>query len=348
MEKFYSIHNVVKFKIYYKRLEKWKYTNIFNSFKNFETDFFTDGDFEVTLGKFSPENCECQIIDNRYFIRDDYFYCLKDEYKIAQWEFEIKGFESNNLQIRISSNLFGYMWISGFIIDFFVHYLMNERGYPIIHSSCVADLNGGILFSTRGGGGKTTLSLTLLDKGYKFLGDNFVILNKGNILSYFSQLNLFSYNLIPIIKQKMGISGQISLKLKEIMYALSGNYIKIFTKINPKTIFPDNICDTIKLNKCFIILPKKGIDSDKIAIIPISAIDFCKMTQINQQMDTLLFLPYLLEFKYVVNDSKMGSHWERYYSNLLKNISPEIQFFIIEVPMKYDDRTMKQLLEVIT
>jgi hypothetical protein len=187
-----------------------------------------------------------------------------------------------------------------------------------------------------------------MEKGYKFLGDNFVILNNGHILSYFSQLNLFSYNLVPIIRQQMGISEKISLKLKEIIYALSRNYVKIFTKINPKTIFPDNICDITTIKKGYILLPKMGIDSDKITINPISTIDFCKMTQINQQMDTLLFLPYLLEFNYVVNDSKMGSHWERYYSNLLKNIPPEIQFFIIEVPMKYDERIMKKLLEVIT
>lgn len=342
LEKYYNIHDIVKFKIVSKSFFKWKFDNIFGAFENFETTKIEHVDFIVYLGKFEPSNQDCYILEGNYYVKDDYFYCKKDSYKFTKWEFEISGFENGNTIARISSNFLGYMWMSGFIIEFLIHFKMNEKNYPIVHASCVSDDVRGYLFSGRGGCGKTTIALNFLERGYKMLGDNFVILHDGKILSYFSPLNIFTYNLAPIIHKNLNIKMKLISNFKELLYKLTFNYIKIFTKINPKEIFHDLIVDSVKLNAIFILVPREKLEVEKI-----DKNELLDHLLMNQELDTLLFLQYISEYSYIFPKSKLSSHWSRYKKNLERNIPDNINIFKIEVPQKYSYNIFNEIIDVI-
>lgn len=327
LEKCYNIHNILKFKIITNKRFKGNLKNIYGSFENFEVKNVDQTDFEVHLGKFEPSNKNCTILENKFYIKQDYFYCKKDMYKFTNWEFEVNGIDSENTIIKIASNFFGYLWMAGFIIEFFIHYKMNLKGYPLIHASALSHNGNGYVFSARGGGGKTTVSMNLIDKGFKILGDNFVIIDQGQILSYFSPLNIFSYNLAPIIKSNLTLKNNVSLKVKIIIYKLSFGFIKIFTKINPKEVLSNSTLNSSDLNKIFIIQPK-----DEFRIKKITKEDLCEYLLFNQMLDTLLFLPYIYEYSYVFPDSSLSKHWNLYKKNLLNNISEDVHIYQVESP----------------
>ncbi|GAB4315556.1 MAG: hypothetical protein Kow0019_15750 [Methanobacteriaceae archaeon] len=325
--KYYNIHNIVKFKIITQKRFKWNLKNIYGSFENFEDNKNDETDFEVHLGNFKPENNNCHILENNYYIKDDYFYCKKDRYKFTNWEFEINGIDNDNTVIKISSNFFGYLWMAGFIIEFFIHYKMNRKGYPLIHASALSYNNKGYIFSARGGGGKTTISMNLLSNGFKLLGDNFVVLNKNKVFSYFSPLNIFSYNLVPIINSKLNSRDKLMLKIKNIIYKLSFGFVKIFTKINPKVILADYTIDSAKITKIFLLLSK-----NEFKVEMIDKEELCDYLIFNQMLDSLLFLPYIFEYSYVYPDSFLAKHWNLYKKNLLNNISENIKIYKVELP----------------
>lgn len=330
-EKYYSIHNIIKFKISTDKKFKWNLKNIYGSFQNFEIDKADKVDFEVYLGKFKPSNNNCCILENKYYIKEGYFYCKKDMYKFTKWEFEMDNLDEENTIVNISSNFFGYLWMAGFIIEFLIHYKMNQKGYPLIHASALSQNNKGYIFSARGGGGKTTISMNLLNDGFKILGDNFVIINKGRILSYFSPLNIFTYNLAPIIKSNLTLKNKINLNIKKVIYKLTFGFIKIFTKINPKEILTDSIEDNSSIHKIFVLLPKEVLKLRKL-----TKEELCDFLLLNQMLDTLLFLPYITEYAYIYPNSKLANHWKLYKSNLIKNIPDNIEFTEIEVPLRYN------------
>ena len=65
----------------------------------------------------------------------------------------------------------------------------------------------------------------------------------------------------------------------------------------------------------------------------------------NQKLDSLSFLKYMLEYSYTFPDSKLATHWNRYRANLRKNIGEGIPTYKIEVPRKYDKDVFERSME---
>lgn len=344
-DRYYNIHDIVKFKITTNESD-WKLKNIYGHYKNFEISKTDTLDFVVHLGKFIPSNEDCCIIKDKYYIKWDYFYCKRDSYKFTEWEFEMSGFENGSTVIRISSNFPGYMWMSGFIVEFLIHYTLNEKGYSIIHASCVSIENNGIAFAARGGGGKTTIAMNLVERGYKLLGDNFVILSNGYVLSYLSPLNIFTYNLLPIVQKKINFRNKIELKLKQIIYQLTGRYVKIFTKLNPCDTFPMLTINKTKLDMLFLVVPKSEIDS--LLFKKVDVADLYDRLVLNQMLDTLLFLPYIAEYSYIFPESKLSKYWKKYRDNLINNIPSDVLAYVVGSKQRFDDNIINKIINMIS
>lgn len=342
VEKSYNIHNFVKFKIITPDTNTWRFINIFGSFENFKVDTIDDCDFVVTLGKFKPQNDGCSISEGKYHIRKNYFLCTDDSYKMAKWSFEVLGLDDQCTTVKISSNVFGYLWMSGFIIEFLIHFKLNRKGISIVHASGLTQNRQGILFSARGGGGKTSIALNLLDHGYKLLGDNFVILKDGEIFSYLSPLNIFFYNLTGILKQTITGRSKIDLKFKYMFYIFTNKNIKIFSKINPKRLFPDKIAEESGLNQIILLVPKEKFEGRKITKAAL-----LKKLQINQLMDTLFFTNYIFEYSYFFPDSPLSHHWDTYLENLDKNIPDDCKCKQAEVSPQYSNDQIQKTMRLI-
>ena len=339
-KRYYNIHNILTFKIVD---ENGILNRIFDTirieYKNFESEELKKPDFTIYLGKFTPSNQDCYILDNKHCIKEDYFYC-KDSHKIAKWEFEMSGFETDNLIVRISTNPFASMIISGFVIDPLIIFKMNEKGYPIVHSSCVSKDDHAHLFTAQGGGGKTSTALYSVERGFNFLGDNFIILDKGHVLSFLSPLNIFSFNLAPIVRKNMSIKSRAEFYFKDLLYRMRGP--RVVTKINVKDVFPDSLANKSKLDSVFLLIPKEKFD-----IAEIDKEELIRYFAANLKLDSFPFLKYLMEYSYMFPESKMATHWDRYEESLRKNLDDNISIFRVEVPQKYDTNTFEGIWRII-
>lgn len=308
-------------------------------YKNFETEKVDNPDLTIYLGDFVPSNEECKILDNHYYVKGDYFYC-RDSYKIAKWEFEMSGFESGDMKIRISTNSFASMIISGFLIDPLINFKLNEKGYSLIHGSCVSKDDLAYLFTAQGGGGKTSTALYAVERGFDFLGDNFTILDKGCVRSFLSPLNIFSFNLVPVVKKNMRIKSRTEFYLKNILYKMAR--LRIVTKINVKEIFTDSLNDESELKSIFLLIPKEKFD-----IIEMDKEELIGHMVANMKLDSFPFIKYMMEYSYMCPESGMAMHWDRYGENLRRNLSDHVTIYRVEVPQKYDINTFEEIWRVI-
>lgn len=342
IERYYSIHDIVKFKITALTVPQWKLKNITGMYANFEVPFCENVDFDVIFGEFDPSNEDCIILENNVFVKKDYLYVKRDTYKFTHWEFELSDIEGGHTTIRIHSNTSGYLWMAGFIVEFIIHFKLNLKGYSIVHASGISKGNRCSLFAARGGGGKTTVALNLLDHKFDFLGDNFVIIYRGNVYSYITPLNIFAYNVTPLIARNLSISEMAMLKLKVLIYTLTGGYVKVFTKINPTRIIPESISKTALLSSVLLLIPQESVhfsDMDRAQLF--DALLF------NQMLDTLLFMPYIIEYSFIYPQSNLAYHWMKYRSNLDENIPQTLRIRKVEVPQRYESETIKVLMDAI-
>ena len=118
MDKYYNIHNILTFKVVdnagigAKLLNGWDI-----ELRGFESNQPNDVDFIISIGKFNPDHDDCTILDNDYYIKEDYLYCRHDSHKHARWQMEIAGFERGDMIVHIHPNLLGKLFIPELLIN---------------------------------------------------------------------------------------------------------------------------------------------------------------------------------------------------------------------------------------
>lgn len=335
----YSIHDIVEFRIISEKISK----RLEIEYKNFESGDSDDPDFTIYLGKFKPGNDRTLVIDNTYNIKEGYIYC-KDSYKYGSWKLEVSGLDAPGSIIKLSTNLIGSyaadMFICNYIIDFIIRFKLNLKGFSIVHASAVSNGDQAFLFPSQSGAGKTTTALYFAEDGYAFLGDDFVILHEGKVLSYLTPLNIFTYNLNPVVLKKLSSREKSTLNLKELIYKMTAKNIKIFTKVNPLDLFSDQVIDSSKLRKVFLLMP-----GDEFSIQKASQADVLNNLFLNLKLESFPFLKYLMEYTYVFPDSTIANFWSICWNNLAQNLHSSVNLYSMNVPRNYDRVAFKAIKE---
>ena len=338
MEKYYNVHDIVRFKIMGNvgllgRLLSWD-----AELRDFESTKIANPDFAVYLGKFTPHNQNCYFLDEKYYMKEDYLYC-QDSYRYIKWELEMSGFERSDMEVRLNCNLPGEMFASDLIINHLIWLKLNEKGYPIVHGSGVSKDGKAYIFAGQGAAGKSSIVLNLMEYGFKLLGDHFVVLNNGYVMSFPSPLHIMGFNVTPFIKMNMSLKHKVFFHSNELLYKLTGRGTA--TKINVNGIFPNSLEDKAKLHSIFLLLPKEKFKAEKIG-----REDLINHLVMNQKLESFpSFIKYMVEYSYLFPQSNMATYWEHYEENLRRALSPEIEIFKLEVPRRYDAKTLSEILQ---
>jgi hypothetical protein len=200
----YNLHNIVSMRITYaENLTKRLLGNTRVEYENFGTPSIDEPDITVRLGSFKEKKEGCWIQDNKYYVREGYLFC-KDSYRGAKWKIELNGLNTDKIELNVSFNSIASLSISGYVIDPLLNIILNRKGLSLVHASGACKNGSAYLFTSQGGGGKTSTALNLTEKGFDFMGDNYMILDREHALGFLSPLNVFSFNLLPSIKKSLG------------------------------------------------------------------------------------------------------------------------------------------------
>ncbi len=341
MEKYYSIHNIVNFKIVNnanllsRLLPFWDI-----ELRDFENDREAKLDFTVSLGKFNPQKSDCYVLDDKFHIRENYLYC-SDSYKYAKWKLKISGFEKGDMEVYVSANPFGWILIPELIINPLIWFKLNQKGFAIVHGSGVTKDGRAYVFAGQGAAGKTTIALNLVARGFKLIGDHFVILSNEAVLSFFSPLHLLDFNLTPFVRRRMKTKQKIPFKFNQLLRKMTGK--EIATKISPKTLLPSLIEDKAKLHSIFLLLPREKFEARKV-----SKEEFTAHMIPNQKLEFLPFIKYMMEYSYLFPQSVMSTYWARYEENLRQALDAAEALYRVEVPLRYDNETLERIVEIVS
>lgn len=333
--KYFSVHGILNFMVcdktnfkiidtFYSHYENFKIKNkpkkihlIFN-LGHFKPDI--EGKYEVGYGK--------------YYVDENYFYVKKESYKGANWSFEIKGINEEVTEVNIDFNHSGRIFITGNVIDFIIHLKLLNKSCPIIHASAISKDNSGIVFSGRGGSGKTSIAFEFLNNGYDFLADNYIILNNGGIFNFPTSLSLFTYNMNNMVFNRLKLMEKISINLKNLLYKLSGGYAKFFTKVNPKRIL-NRVIPSSRLNSVFLIQPVENKRS-LFSIKEIERKTAIKKVLYNQMMEFTFFNQYIDIYSFFYPDYQLSKHWEMYKNSVNENLPQNIKFYEISTSFNFN------------
>lgn len=343
-ERNYNIHNILKFKII--RNDKCGPGDSLDlDFLFFEVEKVDNPDIVINIGEFTPSNGNCYVVDHKYYVKENYFYC-KDSLGRTRWEVEIFGFEDGNTLVNFNFKILGIqalipcLPVQNFLLEALISYKLSKKNYYLIHSAAISKNNQASLLVGRGGAFKTALSMDFIRRaGFDFLGDDKVILHKNNILSY--PTNFIRFNFRYVHGDSPSKKGHKMLDRIRLLKYIWENH-------SHKDNLMVNVVDSSILKSLFFITKK---DQQKLVIG--ENLDPKKVADklvINNKIETSLhgssmprltgltsnhFFKYMVVYSSVFPNSLMATYWRDLKRNFLE-ILEGIPTFEIEVPYKYD------------
>ena len=342
----YSIHNILKFKIVKdKRSSFLRDLNFPFSF--FEVEEVKDPEITVNIGKFSPSNNNCYLVDHKYYIKQNYFYC-KDSEGRAKWEVEVLGFEEGDTTINFNGRLLSPQQIitpdllpQNLLLKPLIGYKLGRKGYFFVHAAAVSRDGQAYLLAGRGGAFKTTLAMDFVRKrGFHFLGDDGIIIHENKVLSLPMHLGLFEYRLQHLVTEDLSYWDKVRL-------------LKYLRK-NPVCKDTDvvSVVDSATLKAVFFLVKTNGQKMDVSRIDLREAI--AKLIEANKlEMTTSpcpmvmpagsgRYLKYMMAYSFIFPNSQVA----RYWSDLEKGVEhvlAGLPFYEINIPQYYSSTVFDEV-----
>ena len=336
MERYYSVHDIVTFKVVDstallgRLLPSWD-----SELRDMESPHEAEPDFTVYVGRFRPHLAGCRAQDDDFYLAEGRLYC-RDRVGWARWQLEISGLDGGAMEVRIWANPWGLLQVCELIVNPLVWYVLNRKGFAVCHGSGVARDGQAFVFAGRGGSGKTTIALDLVRRGYRLLGDHFVILNGGDVLGLPAPLHLMGFNAGPLVAGGMTARQRLLLRANGLLHRATGK--EIATKVSPRALFPGSLQERARLHSAFLLLPRghlgvEGMDREGLVAHMVA----------NQWLESLPFTRYMMEYSYLFPQSPLASHWTRYEENVRQALDSLENCYRVEVPHTYDAETLDEI-----
>ncbi|NQT22867.1 MAG: hypothetical protein HQ579_05425 [Candidatus Omnitrophica bacterium] len=335
----YDIHNIITMRIAIEDYTSFKSNILRNKFANYEVKKNIDNpDLDILIGPFVPNKKDSYVVDNRYFIKENYIYCVR-KHKIATWQVAVEGFGKDKTRIKIASNLPGWWVFPGDTIYSIIFFQLAIKGYAMLHASGATQNGRAYIFAGRSGTGKTITLLNLIRKGYGCLGDDSVIVGTKNVLSFIKPLNIrFTYDVEKLTGIKFNKKDRIAIALKNALRFLSIGHLNLFTKINIKEIFSGCLDNSAILEKIFFMTQGKNFNINRISCDN----PFIKQMLINTQLEVEELCEYLLVYSYVFPEKISLDFWHNFEKIIKTNIS-KAKKYEVSIPRSYSISDFDQL-----
>lgn len=335
----YNIHDLLKIRICSNewiglgRKLKWLFFE--------DEEYIDEPDIILNIGKFKPENNGCDIIAHKYHVKENYFYC-KDKGKETKWELEIIGFEEGQTTVNFDgkdSGIKGILFPSFFAQEFLIpllEYKLAKKNHFLIHAGAISKNSNGYIFAGRPGAFKTTIIMDFIRKAnFNFLGDDRVIINKGNILSFPRMVFFFEFMLANMLTEECNFFDKVGL----FKYFIKKTYqmkLPLIDSSKLKALFFVSRVDRNTINRNKLSL-KNGIDK-LIANIKAEYVTSTTTTPSGQ------FYNYVLAYSLIFPDNRIAKHWD-VMKNGFDEIFKEVDIVEIELPYEYNLEVFEEILK---
>ena len=175
METSYSIHNIINIRLI-------NPTSHVVAFVDDELDHFCQAASQEADVEIEFVN-KIDVPDPVVYILRDMAYCegrLYLEWKEGVVCFPVRDFVANQaVRVKAEKTISG--WTTLLIIEKVLSFKAIEKGYCMMHSLCLLEDNGIVLYGGMQGAGKTKLALKKLSAGSQFLGEEYVFMNSAGV-----------------------------------------------------------------------------------------------------------------------------------------------------------------------
>jgi len=339
----YNLHGILKFKII--RDKEYGLRDLINlKFSFFEVEDVDNPDIILNIGKFTPLNENCYLVDHKYYINENYFYCRDSEGK-AEWDVEILGFEDKETIINFNGRLKGFQsfmnpdFIAQNLLLRLIEYKLGRKGYLFAHSAGISKNGQAYVFAGRGGSFKTSICMDFIRReGFEFLGDDRVILHKDKVFSFPMGLRVFGF-MCDHLPNEDSWNFLNKVKFAKCLWdtkSKKDSPIEMGKPSKPKSLF-----FIVKTNREAITVREISLKEAVDKLITNNRLeDFISLGGMG--INSGPHLKYALAYSYIFPDSLVATQ-KKYLEKVLKSIMENVPIHEIEIPNNYNLNVFNEL-----
>lgn len=191
--------------------------------------------------------------------------------KLFTFEYIVRNLDGLTTEIYFSEHFIDKLYINAVgvyvqaqILEPVMYYKLLQKGVVFLHAAGVEKGGKGYLLPAYGGTGKTTLSLKLLARGYRLLGDDLLLVDtKSNqVYAYPRPFHLFTYNINSLEGAKVPLKYRAIINVKNILRwvleKITREEFLISTRVHADELYGGNIWADVVPYRFIRFLKKEG------------------------------------------------------------------------------------------
>lgn len=272
---------------------------------------------------------------------------------LARWKYRV-SIQPGLIDIRAVTNHMGISMIHHMLVHPALRYLSAKQDVLMLHAGAVCLDSESILFSGKGGTGKTTTtSLLLAESGsdYSLHADDYVFIDHADSLSYVTRSHLYQDILkwVPEILPRLTLQEKMKIRIFGLVRKWSAENLKWPTRIPVSQLWPTKeICDKGKIKGLVYLSKEKTVRKPHLTSVP----------ETDQIVESILdmnfaeaghFISLLKSDQSVSGLAGWLKRWRLKEQELLKRFFNEIPVYQLNLPPQYDFSVVykKQMITVI-
>ncbi len=345
----YDIHGLVALTIR-RKVNRDFVPEISKPFRYFQVESLNrEPEIILEIGDFRPNNEGCYLVDHKYFVRENYLYCV-DAYKNAHWHMEIEGFEHGPTHIRFSYSyrdikqvIAPDMFPQALLLKQIISYHLLRKGYFLAHGAATSRNGKAVLLFGRGGTYKTTLLMNLLrgDNNWLPMGDDIVIIGNGRVFSFPVFSGFFAFRYKYLDTEHLSFISRIQMLLYLLTY--KSNSLVFLDESQLGWLIR---CDLGSSEN--VSLEKSRLDLSVSQLVKVSTTEDHSSYNIGH---ISAYPRYVEAYSYIFPDNDVTSRWDSTYSSMLTQSKSE-HSYTLKLPnspqKEHFDKAVQTIEEMIT
>jgi hypothetical protein len=264
---------------------------------------------------------------------------------VARWNYRFK-IEPDCIQIDAFGNKSSLSLIHHMLVHPGLRYLSAEQGVLLLHAGAVARDSKSLIFTGKGGAGKTTTTALVLDASsdWQVLADDYVFITQDRIsLSYLTRSHLYLpiKKWVPNIVRRLRTEEKVRLEIFGRLRSWSREKIKLPVRIAPERLWPSNsIADRAVANA--VLLLERGAISEP-QMVPVTDVNAVAIELLEMNFDEARHFLKMVE-KNLEGDcySSWLQRWKSIERGLMSHILQTLPVYRLLLPYHIHDTAVFQ------
>jgi hypothetical protein len=263
---------------------------------------------------------------------------------LARWNYLVT-IQPREIDLRVRGNRAAVSMVHHMLLHPSLRWLTCHAGTLLLHAGAVVKNNKSLIFTGKGGAGKTTTTSLVLasGQGWQVHADDYVFLREGQSLAYVTRSHLYRdlQKWVPAVRERLTFWEKARLEFFGALRKYSHEGLKWPVRLSPQRLWPGTPITATACTRAILLLERADVSRPQ--LIPVTNLELAASDLLEMNFGEARHFLSLLQ-KAGVFDDKWLSDWKTTELHLLNNLTLKTPTYRLVLPLMESTRSAQASL----